>query len=274
MATRPGTPMHSFLEGPVFDRAGALYCVDVAYGRIFRVDSTGDWEVFVQYDGAPHGLAWHRDGRLFIADHRHGILVMTGEERVPRPLIEGFADQPFKGVNDLVFAGNGDLYFTDSGWSSLADPSGRVFRLDAAGELQLLIDGLAYPNGLVTDLGETALLVAVTYANAVWRIPLAPGPVPPRASLFLQLSGGLGPDGLDLDRDGNLALAHARNGTVWLFAPSGEPLARIDVPSGTSVTSLAYGSSDLRTLFITEADSGAILTARLPVPGRPTFALS
>ena len=35
----------------------------------------------------------------------------------------------FKGVNDLFFAANGDLYFTDQGLTGLHDPTGRVFRV-------------------------------------------------------------------------------------------------------------------------------------------------
>jgi gluconolactonase len=36
--TRPGQKLHSFLEGPAFDADGNLWCVDVPYGRIFRID--------------------------------------------------------------------------------------------------------------------------------------------------------------------------------------------------------------------------------------------
>ena len=36
-AGKSATPMGSFLEGPVFDRAGNLYVVDLAWGRIFKV---------------------------------------------------------------------------------------------------------------------------------------------------------------------------------------------------------------------------------------------
>jgi gluconolactonase len=33
----------SFLEGPAFDRNGDLYCVDIPYGRIFRISPQGDF---------------------------------------------------------------------------------------------------------------------------------------------------------------------------------------------------------------------------------------
>jgi gluconolactonase len=34
------------------------------------------------------------------------------------------------------------------------------------------------------------------------------------------------------------------------------------------VTNVAFGGSDRRTLFMTESNTGEILTARLPVPGK------
>src|SRR5690348_7910567 len=52
---RQGAEVDSFLEGPSFDREGNLWCVDIPYGRIFRIDPKGNWEVAAQYDGWPNG---------------------------------------------------------------------------------------------------------------------------------------------------------------------------------------------------------------------------
>ena len=57
--------------------------------------------------------------------------------------------QSFQGVNDLVFVRNGDLYFTDQGMSGLHNPTGRVLRLRAHGALDLVLDLIPSPNGLV-----------------------------------------------------------------------------------------------------------------------------
>ena len=120
--------MHSFLEGPSFDRAGLLYCVDLCHGRIFRISPDGAWDVFAEYDGSPNGLKIHADGRIFVADQRCGLLAFdprTGERTV---VADGANGERFRGLNDLVFADNGDLYFTDPGDSGLENPNGRVFR--------------------------------------------------------------------------------------------------------------------------------------------------
>ena len=54
------------------------------------------------------------------------------------PVVTGPSKERFKGVNDLIFAANGDLYFTDQGQTGLHDPTGRVFRYSASGQLQCL----------------------------------------------------------------------------------------------------------------------------------------
>ncbi len=100
----------------------------------------------------------------------------------------------FKGVNDLVFASNGDLYFTDQGQTDLNYPAGRVYCLTAAGRLRCVADNVPSPNGLVLNLAEDVLYLAVTRANAVWRLPFTPSGEVARMGVFLQLSGGRGPD--------------------------------------------------------------------------------
>ena len=90
-----------------------------------------------------------------------------------------------------------------------------------------------------------------------------------KASRFIQLSGSTaGPDGLALDEEGNLAVVHAQAGTVWVFSRIGEPLYRIRSCTGLRTTNVAYGGVDRRTLYITEADQGAILRVTLPQPGK------
>ena len=71
-----GMPAKSLLEGPSFDRDGNLWCVDVVNGRVFRVAPDGVFAVVAEYDGWPNGLKIHRDGRIFIADYKHGIMLL------------------------------------------------------------------------------------------------------------------------------------------------------------------------------------------------------
>ena len=44
-ANNKGETIHSFIEGPAFDRDGNLYIVDIPWGRIFRVDPSGGFDL-------------------------------------------------------------------------------------------------------------------------------------------------------------------------------------------------------------------------------------
>lgn len=268
--------IHSYLEGPSFDRNGNLYCVDIPYARIFRISPKGEFSVVAEYEGEPNSLKIHKDGRMFIADRQHGVMLLDPASGKVTPFVDEVAGERFKGLNDFVFGKNGDLYFTDQGNSSMNDPSGRVFRLRAGGELELILDKVPGPNGIALNPSETLLYVNVTRMNNVWRIPLLPEGgimhLGAKIGVFIQLSGSLsGPDGLAVDAEGNLAICHSGLGTVWLFSKLGEPLYRIKSCRGIRTTNVAYGGPEFKTLYITESESGSILKAAMPFAGHPLY---
>jgi gluconolactonase len=262
-----GLAAPSFLEGPSFDLDGALWFVDIVNGRVFRLDAAGALMVEIQYDGWPNGLKIHPDGRIFIADQKHGIMVYDRQTRRIRPYLERYGADRFKGVNDLFFARDGDLYFTDQGLTGLHDATGRLFRLKASGGLDCLLERVPGPNGLVMDLHEQSLLLAATRDNSVWRVPLDRDRRPVKVGRFLQLSGGIGPDGLALSERGDLLVAHAGMGCVWCFSPEGELLQRIDAPQGKLVTNLAAkpGTQDI---YFIESSTASIHRASIGVRGK------
>jgi gluconolactonase len=272
-ANRGGLTIDSFLEGPSFDREGRLYVTDIPFGRVFRISIGGDWELVAEYDGWPNGLKIHRDGRIFITDYKRGIMLLDPASGAVTPMLETAASESFKGVNDLVFAPNGDLYFTDQGQTGLQDPTGRVYRLSAGGQLSCLLDTIPSPNGIVLDPEMTHLLVAVTRAQQVWRIPLGRSGLTTKVGVFVQLHGGLGgPDGLALAADGGLLVAHTGFGSVWQLSRTAEPLRRIVSCAGISTTNLAFGGPTGHDLFITESQTGSVLRATLDIAGAPMYA--
>jgi gluconolactonase len=270
-----------FLEGPSFDRAGNLYVVDIRFGRILRLSPDGAWDAVAEYDGEPNGLKIHQDGRIFVADRKLGIVQIDPIRGTAEALLSGPSkDERFKGLNDLIFASNGDLYFTDQGKTGLQDPTGRVYRFNLkSGRLQCLIGNVPSPNGLVFNVSETALFLAVTRTSAIWRIPLPEAGTETSAwssnpigavSQFTQLYTP-GPDGLALDVEGNLVIAHPTAGFVWVISKYGVPLYQIKSCSKEMTTNIAYGGQDNQTLFIVESKSASILTARLPAAGKRMY---
>ncbi|HSE78315.1 MAG TPA: SMP-30/gluconolactonase/LRE family protein [Alphaproteobacteria bacterium] len=270
-ANRGGRDIDSFLEGPSFDRDGNLWVVDVPFGRVFRIAPSGKWTLVAEYDGWPNGLKIHRDGRVFLADYKNGLMIVDPATGRIAPVLEAQWSESFKGLNDLIFAANGDLYFTDQGQTGWHDPSGRVYRLSSAGRLDRLMATIPSPNGIALNLAETQIYVAVTRDNSVWRLPLMLDGSVSKAGAWIRLSGGhAGPDGMALDGEGGLIVCQLGIG-VWRFDALGRPTHLVELGAEAYGTNVAFGGPERRTLFITESEQGVILMAEMPAPGRRLF---
>lgn len=273
-ANRGGIEVECFLEGPCFDRDGNLWVVDIPFGRIFRIDPRGEWELVIQYDGWPNGMKIHRDGRLFICDYRRGLLVLDPASARLETVLGTFHSESFKGLNDLHFAANGDLYFTDQGQTGCIDPTGRVFRLRANGALDKLADNVPGANGITLNNSDRQLYVAATGVQQVWRLPLLPDGAITKSRVALQFTGGIaGPDGIEMDAEDGLLVCHLGVG-VYRFDARMLPthLVYSDDPRHLNLANIAFGGAERRTLHIVQALTGEILTATLPVAGKTLYA--
>jgi len=270
-ANKPGHTVDCFLEGPSFDRAGNLYVVDIPYGRIFRIAPDLDWTLVTQYDGWPNGMAIHKDGSIWIADYRRGLVRLEPGRGDPQPLLTHRNSESFKGVNDLTFDFDGACYFTDQGQTGFHDPSGRVYRYTSAtGKLEMVIGGIPSPNGVALDMSRKVIFVAVTRANQVWRGPiLADGSVS-KVGAFRTFFGTSGPDGMAVDVDNRLVVAHASMGGAFVMDARGEVTHFVKSPAGSTVTNVAFRPGTSK-LVMTESETGTILEADLPAIGASLY---
>ncbi|MGH8431351.1 MAG: SMP-30/gluconolactonase/LRE family protein, partial [Solimonas sp.] len=255
-----------FLEGPSFDRASNLYVTDIPHGRIFRISPSLEWSVVTEYDGWPNGLAIHADGSIWIADYRRGILRLDPATAGMTTVLGHRNSESFKGVNDLAFDAQGQLYFTDQGQTGLHDPTGRVYRCRPSGQLDLLLSNAPSPNGLALGADGKLLFLAVTRGNQVWRAPLLPDGSVSKVGAFQTFFGASGPDGLALDAEGRLLVAHASLGCAFVLNARGEVTHLVRSPAGQTVTNVAYRPGTNQ-LVMTESASGTVLVADLPAPG-------
>jgi gluconolactonase len=271
-ANKPGTELDSFLEGPAFDREGNLYVVDIPFGRVFRISPALEWTLVTEYDGWPNGLAIHKDRSLWIADYRRGLLKLdvVGKQRDPVPVLAHRNSESFKGLNDLTFDALGRCYFTDQGQTGLQDPSGRVYRLRTSGPLDCVLSNVPSPNGVALDATGRVIFVAATRANSVWRGPLLGDGSIPKVGAFRTFFGASGPDGLAVDVENRLVVAHASLGGAFVLNARGEVTHFIRSPGGSTVTNVAYRPGTSK-LVMTESEAGSVLEADLPAPGAPLY---
>jgi gluconolactonase len=152
-------------------------------------------------------------GRLMIADHKRGLVELDPANGRHRVIFSSLNGSPLLGLNDLAFATDGTLYLTDQGQSGMHEPNGRVLRLSTDGHLHAILDNCPSPNGLVYEPRRGWLYVAMTRGNCLWRMPLVENR-PSKVGVAIQLTGGIGPDGIALNGAGNLLVVQAPFG-VW-----------------------------------------------------------
>ena len=268
-ANRGGQPTDSFLEGPVFDTAGNLYVSDIPFGRIFRIDPRGDWEQVAGWDGEPNGLKFLNERELLVTDYRNGLMACDIATGTVRPYLDRRNSERFKGVNDLVFDSAGNLYFTDQGQTGLHDPSGRLYRLRPSGQLDLLLANVPSPNGVALSPDERVLYLGVTRGNQVWRVPLLPDGNVSKVGAFFTSYGPSGPDGIAVDEAGRLIVANPGLGVAWVLNHRAEPDVVLRSCAGASLTNVAFGGPDRKTLYCTESVTGSVLVATLEHAGLP-----
>ena len=273
-ANQGGRCIDSFLEGPVFDAAGNLYVTDIPYGRVFRIDRTGDWTLVGEWDGEPNGMKFLSDTELLVTDYKNGLVVLDLREGRVRPYLARRNTERFKGVNDLIFDAHGNLYFTDQGQTGLHDPSGRVYRLGRDGRLDLLLHNVPSPNGIALSPDGKFLFVAATRGNCVWRMPLQADGSVAKAGQFFTSYGPSGPDGLAVDEAGQLLVANPGLAYLWVLNRLAEPVEVLRGPAGHSLTNLAFGPATVdgvpqprHGVYATDSTAGHILFAAMASPG-------
>jgi len=180
-----------------------------------------------------------------------------------------------------VFSSDGDLYFTDM-TGEPTHPTGRVFRRTPAGDLVLVADNLAFPNGISLTADDARLWISEHLAHRVLTIGLdaegntAQRPFGADIGVTANTRGPGRPDSSAVDVDGNLYQAFWPGGRVVVFDPEGAvirvvrlPRADRDAFHGTTNIVIRPGTRDA---FVTAGGPGGAMLFRFravadgPVP--------
>ena len=159
-------------EGSVF--------TGTADGTIYRVSPDGDSVVEVaRTAGRPLGLEIDLDGRLLVCDAHRGLLRVDTRNGGVEAVTGEVDGQPMKFCNNAAIASDGTVWFSDSStkygiekWKNdfvQNTRTGRLLRLDTDGSVHVVLDGLAFANGVALSKNEDFVCVAETAARTVVR---------------------------------------------------------------------------------------------------------
>lgn len=230
------------IEGPAADAQGNLYvCVAVPppgpNPKIVKITPDKVMTDFYCSDGSdlPVGVAFHKDGRMFVAAMFGGFTVLNPDGTVERRIYPRYDDGEIANPNDCVFDEKGNLYFTDYR-GHLGCTNGAVARLDADSDythVTKVVGNLLMPNGISFSPDFRTLWVAESNRNAVIQIRITEdGRLPRMGESVNVVWYGTGlpmPDGNKVDAEGNLYQAIMRDGRVLVTNPKGVPIGNVVV---------------------------------------------
>lgn len=241
-------------EGPLWD-AGTLHWVDIA-GKSIHVKADGAAEApRHELDVEPGALVKRPDGCFVLATAR-GFQLYDPRTRRLEPWANPEADRTANRFNDGKCDPRGR--FVAGTLNRNRQPESALYVLDHDRRVRELLRPLTCSNGLAWSADGTEFYHIDTPTKAVRafaydldRATLGEG----RTIIRIPDGHGL-PDGMTIDREGNLWIALWDGWAVECWDPrSGKRLARVEVPVAR-VTSCAFGGEDYRTLFITTARQG------------------
>jgi gluconolactonase len=267
----------TFTEGPIWMPDGSLHFSDMPGDKRRRWHPEEGVTVLRDPSNKCNGMTLDNDGNLLVCEHVTSSVVRERPDGTRETLATHWGDKELNSPNDVIVARDGSIIFTDPTYGRMPgfglereqdlDFQG-VYRLPAdGGDLQLLVDDFAQPNGLCFTPDESQLYINDTVHAHIRIFDVGADHQLSNGRVFAEnigdgdlAKGGL-VDGMKLDEHGNVYVTGPEG--VWVFAPDGEHLGTIGVPE--SVGNVNWGDADWQTLYIPSSTS--VYRVRMKVAG-------
>ena len=267
-----------FTEGPVWHpHEKHLIFSDMPGDHMRRWTAADGITTFRKPSNMANGNTYDGRGRLVTCEHATSRVTRTEADGTITVLATHYRGKQLNSPNDIVVKRDGRIYFTDPTYGRMhyygverameLDFRG-VYRVEEDGsDLTLLADDFMQPNGLCFSRDEGRLFVNDTDRGHIRVFDVGADGLISGGAVWAEVKGsGEGaPDGMKIDRDGNLYCCGP--GGLHVFAPDARPLGVIWVPE--TVANFTWGDDDLMSIFLTASTS--LYRARTKTPGVPLF---
>jgi sugar lactone lactonase YvrE len=252
-------------EGPIWNTVdGALHWVDVFTPTLHRFEPHTQTHHATAVRAPVHAIAFTAGRELLGAldDALAYIDPETGEAETALKLIDGTLINLNDGKCDR--AGRFWVGAKARDWIS---PIGRLFRIDADLSVHRMEEGFKLSNGMGWSPDDRTMYYIDSARREIYAydFDLARGAISNRRTLVrVPEEHGL-PDGMTVDAEGFLWVAHWNGWRVVRYDPDGRAERVINVPVSRP-TSCAFGGDDLTTLFVT---SGTMRMSQAELAAQP-----
>jgi sugar lactone lactonase YvrE len=248
-------------EGPLWLDGKALY-VEYSGHTVMAWDGKSNAQIWKQDGCGPAALAKVPEGLLVTCYDTSTLVTIGLDGKTIKTVDAEKAGVALKGANDLAEDAKGGIYISASGVYDVAAPiEGTIVYRAPDGRYRQVADDLHYSNGMAVADGGKSLLVAEMLAARVLKFDIAADGSLSNRRVFVRLKDVVpdpegadayyGPDGLKVDKAGNLYIAQNGGGSVLVVSPEGKLLRQLAVP-GRYVTNVGFGA-DESSLIVTAA---------------------
>jgi sugar lactone lactonase YvrE len=241
-------------EGSIWDqRKQVLYWVDIEDGLLF------------EYNPVLNTTISHKAGKKIgtVVPETDNSVILALEDGIYRMFLQNdsleFISRPSSLLVNQRF-NDGKCDPAGRLWVGTMGPykTGFLYCLNNEGEIKEVLDSITISNG-ITWSPDSSKMYYVDTRNSKLRqftFNVNDGSIKDE-KVIIEVPDSLGsPDGMTIDSDGKLWIAHWGGYCVYQVDPStGEILQKIEVPA-RNITSCAFGGRNLDVLYITTASIG------------------
>ncbi|HEY5081587.1 MAG TPA: SMP-30/gluconolactonase/LRE family protein [Bauldia sp.] len=235
-------------EGPYeLDDGRVIYANSYASAIGVWDPKTNKAGVYADVGGGPNACMLGSDGAVYSTQYatiggwkapvqRPPSIQKTSPSGKVEVLVSDADGVKFDGPNDLTFAPDGRLWFTDSGdWAPDTKPHpGRICVIEKNGKAKIVEElNHVYPNGIVAEADGSIVWVESYTRNVVRRKPDG------SKKVVCKMPEGHIPDGLKIDEKGNFWITAVAGGGVDVFDKNGKHLDFVD--TGGTILNCVFG---------------------------------
>lgn len=272
------TEGYGLIEGPVWDAQRGLIFSDVLGGGVFALGPGGGVsEVFPHRKGIGGMTLHERDGMVVSGRNISYKRFADGETVM---LLDRDEAQGLVGFNDITTDASGRVYAGGLGSSPVFEDgrepaSENLYLIDLDGSVRVVAQDIRLTNGLGFSPDQKMLYHSDSRRGTVYRYDVREDGSLGDKQPFIKTDNGA-PDGLVVSEDGAVWIALAGGGGVGVYDADGSFRSHISIPH-PMCTSLCFGGSDLKDLYIVSGSDGlegdrrgGVFVVRTDIAGLPT----